>query len=58
MTTNASVVLFKNAFIATLSDGRRIETRLTSANSPSRSPKPEFMPVTSLSNGTEAPASA
>ena len=26
MTTNASVVLFKNAFIATLSDGRRIET--------------------------------
>jgi citrate lyase alpha subunit len=26
MTTIASVVLFKNAFIATLSDGRRIET--------------------------------
>ena len=26
MTTNASVVLFQNAFIATLSDGRRIET--------------------------------
>ena len=26
MTTTASVVLFKNAFIATLSDGRRIET--------------------------------